>query len=221
MTKLALFDCDGTLVDSQGGIIASMAAAFGREGLVAPAAHAVRRVVGLPLEEAIRRLAASDDDALIERLDDHYRDVFSTIRLEDGFHEPMFEGIDAAVAELDAAGVLLGVATGKGTRGLTMTLERHGLLPRFMTLQTSDTAPGKPHPDMALQALAETGVEPQDAVMIGDTVYDVAMAKAAGLKATIGVSWGYHEADELREAGAARIASSPRELPALVAELLD
>ena len=89
-----------------------------------------------------------------------------------------------------------------------------------VTLQTSDTAPGKPHPGMALQALAETGVEPQDAVMIGDTVYDVAMATAAGLKATIGVSWGYHDADELRAAGAVRIAPAPRDLPALVAELL-
>lgn len=218
--KLALFDCDGTLVDSQGAIVASMAAAFGREGLVQPDVHAVRRIVGLPLEEGIRRLAQSDDAALIDRLDDHYRDVFSTLRLQPDFHEPIFDGIDEAVLALEKAGMLLGVATGKGTRGLTMTLERHGLLSHFTTLQTSDTAPGKPHPGMALQALAETGVEPQDAVMIGDTVYDVEMAKAAGLKATIGVSWGYHAADELTLAGAARIAASPRELPALVAELL-
>ncbi|MDB5365870.1 MAG: putative phosphoglycolate phosphatase [Rhodospirillales bacterium] len=219
--RLALFDCDGTLVDSQGAIVASMAVAFGSEGLVSPDPHAVRRVVGLPLEVGIARLAPAADDATVARLDQAYRDAFYRLRTTEGFHEPMFDGIDEAVAELDAAGVLLGIATGKARRGLNATLERHGLLPHFVTLQTSDTAPGKPHPGMALQALAETGVAAQDAVMIGDTVYDVAMARAAGLKATIGVAWGYHDADELRAAGAARIAVTPRELPALVAELLE
>jgi phosphoglycolate phosphatase len=218
--RLALFDCDGTLVDSQGAIIASMAAAFASEGLPAPDPHAVRRIVGLPLEIGIARLVPGRDAAAVERLDRAYRDAFFRLRTRDDFHEPMFDGIDEAVAELDAAGVLLGIATGKARRGLTATLERHGLLPRFVTLQTSDTAPGKPHPGMALQALAETGVAASQAVMIGDTVYDLAMAQAAGFRATIGVAWGYHDVDELRDAGATRIAVSPRELPRLVADLL-
>ena len=99
--------------------------------------------------------------------------------------------------------MLLGIATGKARRGLLTTLERHGLSNRFITLQTVDSNPGKPHPAMLLRAMAETGVDPSATVVVGDTVYDMEMARRAGVRA-VGVAWGYHTPDELEATGADR-----------------
>ncbi len=210
--RLAVFDCDGTLVDSQHAIVATMVIAFGAHGLPDPSAEAIRRTIGLPLQQGIARLAPAETPEVHADLADTYRDSAQR-NYADGTHEaPLFPGVAEVLDVLSAAGVLLGVATGKGLRGLTATLSDHALNDRFVTLQTADSARGKPHPEMLLRAMSETGARPAHTVMIGDTVYDVEMARNAGV-AAIGVSWGYHSAAELREAGAALVIDDFSELP--------
>ena len=217
--RLAVFDCDGTLVDSQHTIAAAVAAAFAALGLTPPPPEQSRRVIGLPLQEAFAALVPEELGVDPARLTEPYREAFFALRNRADFEEPLFPGIAAALDALEAAGFLLGIATGKSRRGLERTLARHALLDRFATLQTSDQGPGKPHPHMLERAIAEAGVEAGACVMIGDTTFDVQMARAAGAKA-VGVAWGYHPADELAAAGAHAIVASAPELAAAVQALL-
>lgn len=199
--KLAIFDCDGTLVDSQHAIVDAMNAAWRALGKADPDPALVRRAVGLSLERAIAVLAPDEPVERQLHLADLYREAFVTQREAGRLDGPLYPGILATLDALDAAGVLLAVATGKGRRGLAHVLAAHGLEGRFVSLQTGDDAPGKPHPGMVLQALDAAGVAPADAVVIGDTVYDMTMAANAGV-AALGVGWGYHDGDELAAAGA-------------------
>jgi len=146
--RLAVFDCDGTLVDGQHSIIASMNRAFENHGLARPAADAVRRVVGLPLREAIVRLLPDAADADHARLESGYVEAYSALRRKGAVNDPLFPGAVETLDALDRAGWILGIATGKGRRGLLATLESHGIAGRFAILQTSDSGPGKPNPDM-------------------------------------------------------------------------
>lgn len=214
-TRLALFDCDGTLVDGQAGVVNAMEAAFAEVGLPAPDRHQVRRVVGLSLPQAIRLLAPDADEDTRVDADLAYREAFRAAREAGSLVEPLYDGIAELIAALAADGWLLGVATGKSQRGLEHCLAMHGLAAHFVTLQTADNHPSKPHPSMIEVALAETGVSPDTCVMIGDTAYDMAMAVNAGVRA-IGVDWGYHSADELREAGAEAVARDPAHLRELL-----
>lgn len=216
--RLAVFDCDGTLVDGQHSIIASMNRAFETHGLAPPDADAVRHVVGLPLREAIVRLlpgAAAADHA---RLEERYVEAFSTMRRQGAIDDPLYPGAVEVLDALDRAGWTLGIATGKGRRGLVATLDRLGLAGRFATLQTSDLGPGKPNPDMLLNAMSEAGAAPADTVMIGDTTYDMEMARRAGTVA-VGVAWGYHPQEQLRRAGAHTVAQDFAELAETLASL--
>ncbi len=210
--RLAVFDCDGTLVDSQHAIIAAMTAAWQAHGLDDPEARAVRRIVGLPLLTAIEKLLPGGGPDDFRRLASHYRDAFNTLRQQPDHEEPLFPGAREVLDILDRANYLLGIATGKSRRGLSATLEIHGLADRFMTIKTSDDGPGKPNPDMLLSAMAEAGAAPSETVMIGDTSFDMLMAGNAGAMA-VGVSWGYHDRQELSEAGAARLVEHFAELP--------
>lgn len=212
--RLVVFDCDGTLVDSQHTIIAAMTAAWHAHGLRPQAPDAVRRVVGLPLEVAIARLAPAQPGDRVQRLGDAYRDAFFELQARPDHHEPLYPGVREVLGRLEAAGALMGVATGKGRRGLAATLDRHGLTRHFATLQTSDRARGKPDPDMLLRAMEETGVRPAHTVMVGDTVYDMQMAANARVDA-VGVSWGYHEPGELAAAGAVAIVDNFNEFFAI------
>jgi phosphoglycolate phosphatase len=213
--RLIVFDCDGTLVDSQHGIVAAAAAAWGAHGLAAPEAAAVRQVVGLNLDEALALLAPAADPSLLARLVESYRQAFFDLRQRPDHHEPLFPGIAELLQALDRPEILLGIATGKNMRGLTATLERHQIGHRFVTLQTPDTCRGKPHPEMVERALRETGVAPEATYVVGDTTFDMRMAYNAGVPA-IGVGWGYHAPDALVQAGARRILAHPRELVDLV-----
>lgn len=203
--RLAIFDCDGTLVDSQHMIARCMHAAFDSEGLTPPGVAAVRRVVGLPLVDCMAILAPERDAAGHVRLAEAFRHFFHLPSPDAAHQEPLFAGCRETLAALEAEGWLLGIATAKGRRGLDGVLERHGLVGRFVTLQTGDTTPGKPHPAVLGRALAEAGVDAADAVMIGDTSYDMAMARQAGVR-PIGVAWGYHDPAELNAAGADAVA---------------
>lgn len=216
--RLAVFDCDGTLVDSQHMIVAAAETAWRGYGIEPPSADSVRRGVGLPLGEAIARLhpeGGPDDHAALCGL---YKEAFYAQRARPDHHEPLYPGAVEALNALSESGVLLAVATGKSRRGLVHTLDSHGLLGRFAALKTADDGPGKPNPHMLLEAMAETGAMPADTVMIGDTTFDIHMAVAARTP-SVGVSWGYHDPAELTEAGALGIVDRYDELGGALAAI--
>ena len=199
---LAIFDVDGTLVDSRQVIHRAMSRAFKRAGLGDIAYERTRTIVGLELSEAIARLAPPDYPASrVMQLVAFYKQAFVEQRSEPGFEEPLYAGARETVERLADAGWLLGVATGKARRGLDIVFSHHGLHRYFQTLQTVDRGPGKPHPRMVLDALGETGVRAEHAVMIGDTSFDMAMARAAKVRAK-GVGWGFHTPEEVQAGGA-------------------
>jgi phosphoglycolate phosphatase len=203
--RLAVFDCDGTLVDSLGAIAAAMSRAFEINGFAPPEPREVQGIVGLPLLDAIDRL--SPEGADLERLRDGYAHAYRELIADPAMHEPLYEGALEALDALEEAGVLLGVATGKGRSGLHGVLERHGIRERFVTLKTSDDGPGKPNPHMLVAAMEEAGTGPAETIMIGDTTFDILMAANAGV-AAIGVTWGYHGPSELKAAGAVHLVSA-------------
>ena len=214
--KLAVFDCDGTLVDGQAAVCEAMEIAFAEAGLPAPDRNEVRRIVGLSLPQAVRRLAPDAEPARQASAVEAYKAAFRASRVEGRLEEPLYDGIAELLERLAAAGWTLGVATGKSDRGLHSCLAGHGVVDRFVTLQTADRHPSKPHPAMLEAALFEAAAAPGDAVMIGDTSFDMVMARAAGVRA-IGVAWGYHTPRELIEAGAEAVADTPQHLGDLLA----
>jgi phosphoglycolate phosphatase len=208
--RLVVFDVDGTLVDSQHVILDAMEVAFAAIGQPVPTREEVLGIVGLSLEEAMAALAPHLPAAETLRLAGHYRDRFVAQRAGGAAeaHAPLYPGARAALERLFAArDTLLGVATGKARRGLDHVFATHALADFFVTAQTADLHPSKPHPAMLLAALAETGVEPGRAVMVGDTEFDIAMGRAAGM-ATVAVAWGYHPRERLVAAGADAIIES-------------
>lgn len=217
--RLIVFDVDGTLVDSQSGIVTAMTRAFEAEALEAPGAEAIRRIVGLSLDEAVARLLPSAvSAALVERVAEGYRQSFIALRSRGDYREPLYPGARETVAALNVDEVCLGIATGKNLRGLRVTLERHDLAPHFVTLQTADGGPGKPHPRMLLDAMAEVGAAPEETVFIGDTVFDMEMA-ANARTAALGVDWGYHGGEELLASGARAVVERFDALPDALAKL--
>jgi phosphoglycolate phosphatase len=209
--RLAIFDCDGTLVDSQANICMALEHAFEGKGMVPPPRNAIRRTVGLSLLEMMRLLLPDADEAQQRALAESYRDAYLSLRNNGLEHEPLYDGIATLLSELDESGWLLGVATGKSDRGLERCLDHHGIKGLFVSLQTADRHPSKPHPSMIRQALSDSGVDSAQAFMIGDTVYDIHMGRAAGCR-TIGVGWGYHPLEELQEAGADAVVETMEEL---------
>ena len=200
--RLAIWDVDGTLVDSRKVISYAMDHAFEAVGLPAPGYEGVRHVVGLSLEEACRVLAPDAcEPEMLERLTDAYKDAFVAQRSAPDHHEPLYEGARDTLERLANDGWLLGVATGKGRRGVDITFERHDLTHFFDVIRCADDGPGKPHPFMVEDAIAALGAPVEASVMIGDTAHDMVMARAAGARA-LGVSWGFHTPDEIAAAGA-------------------
>ncbi len=200
--KLVVFDMDGTLIDSQAIIIAAMRRGFERMGLAPPEDHDTLSIVGLSLREAMIRLAPRSPEPEIAALADGYKQSFIELRRENGAEaaSPLYPGAREALTRLSReTGTMMGVATGKAMRGLRHALEAHDLGGFFQTLQTADGHPSKPHPSMLTTAMRDAGTV--RGAMVGDTEFDIHMAKNAGL-AAIGVSWGYHPVERLREAGA-------------------
>jgi phosphoglycolate phosphatase len=200
--RLVIFDVDGTLVDSQADILGAMAAAFALHGLEMPGREAVLSIVGLSLHEGMARLVPDLPDTLRAALVADYKHAYMSARVasDTRLTSPLYPGARAVLDLLSAQShTLLGVATGKSQRGLEALIASHGLEGLFVTRQVADHHPSKPHPSMLLEALRETGVDPEDAVMVGDTSYDMEMARAAGIRG-IGVSWGYHGVSALSAA---------------------
>tara|TARA_R110002049_G_scaffold23781_3_gene84403 strand:+ start:4839 stop:5522 length:684 start_codon:yes stop_codon:yes gene_type:complete len=214
--RLVIFDVDGTLVDSQGDIVAAMAAAFAAVNAPLPARAQLLSIVGLSLDVAMPVLApdlsAGDHATMVAA----YKDAYMTLRAEVGVAQssPLYPGALATLRQLHAIpDVLLGIATGKSKRGLDKLIEGHGLHGLFVTQQVADFHPSKPHPSMIFQAMADAGVSAENTVMVGDTSFDMDMAAAAGVRG-IGVNWGYHTPDRLQNA--AQIIDSYADLPLLL-----
>ena len=208
MNKLAIFDCDGTLVDSGANIFSALSNAFGEHGIEVPSPEVSRRVIGLSLVEAIAMLVPHEERGKHVILAESYKRHFQRARAEGRVEEPLFPGIAELLDALEADNWLLAVATGKSDRGLALCLDCHGFSKRFLSLQTADRHPSKPHPSMVHQAMVDTGAAPETTIVIGDTAFDMGMAVAAGATG-IGAGWGYHEAHEMLDAGAIAVADTP------------
>lgn len=211
--KLALFDCDGTLVDSGRLIHEVMSRTFEHHGLERPHYDATKSIIGLTLDTAIARIMGHEEvDDRILAMTQHYKDIYAPVRSEPAFREPMFEGIAEMMAVLEARhDVVIGAVTGKDRRGLNLIVDAHNFHRTFTVSRTASDCPSKPDPAMVLECCAEIGIAPSDTVVIGDAIYDILMAKAAGAKA-VGVSWGYGPVADLRASGADAIVNLPHEI---------
>ncbi|MTI44149.1 phosphoglycolate phosphatase [Roseibium hamelinense] len=217
---LIIFDCDGTLVDSQDTILHGLRVGYEAVGLPMPDRRTALSIVGLSLERAFLDLVGPDHADKVGMMSDAYRAAKVARRQAGLDHDPLYPGTREALDRLSARDdVVLGIATGKARRGVDHLLDVHDLHGRFVTIQTADTSPSKPHPDMIERALSETGVERHRAVMVGDTSFDMSMARAAKTHA-LGVTWGYHDHSHLRDSGAQMVIDDFEQLDAALAELL-
>jgi phosphoglycolate phosphatase len=217
--RLIVFDMDGTLVDTGAVIARHMATTFIEHGLPAPTPEQSNSVIGLSLEIALGQLAACDA-AMARQLAQSYRKHYRAMLEGGGQHEPLYAGAIEAVTRLATDETsILGIATGKSLHGARRVLELHSIIDHFVTIQTPDHNPSKPHPGMMFRACEETGIEPSRAVMIGDTTFDMELGVAAGAK-TIGVTWGYHERVRLEQAGADLIIDDYADLDVAIEKVL-
>ncbi|MDO9418886.1 HAD-IA family hydrolase [Pararhizobium sp.] len=211
--RLVLFDCDGTLVDSIGLIHEVMARTFVDFGLERPPVEKTKSIIGLTLDIAIARMMGNphvDDKALA--MTTHYKTIFHQVRGEPGLQEPMFPGIGPMIATLSGRDdLVLGAVTGKSRRGLDLIRETHGFETTFAVSRTADDCPSKPHPAMVTECCDEAGIDVARTVVVGDAIFDMQMARAAGAKA-IGVAWGYASVPDLVDAGAHYIARTPQDI---------
>lgn len=220
MNRLAIFDCDGTLVDSGAPIYAALAACLERNGIEVPPPNVSRRVIGLSLTEAMAALLPGEPAERHVQLADDYRRAFMDLRAAGAVEEPLFDGVLDLLDALEGDGWLLAVATGKSDRGLRHCLDRHSIHARFVSLQTADRHPSKPHPSMVEQAIADAGAAPGTSIVVGDTSFDMAMAANAGATG-IGAGWGYHEPQELIDAGAIAVAETPGDVMSIIRSHVD
>ena len=208
--KLVIFDFDGTLVDSRSLILESHRIVFAEFQLPAPSPAHSLALVGKSLDVILADLAGPAAPVL--EMVRAYDLLLPQLRADPAFAERPFDGVGDLLHELSrTTDTLLGLATGHRSDTVAPALQALRWNELFRTIQAADMAPSKPHPAMLLQALAATGVEAKDAIFIGDTTFDMQMAQAAGLR-SMGVSWGYHQAERLLAAGAHYVAQSVDEL---------
>ncbi|WP_237154072.1 HAD-IA family hydrolase [Oryzibacter oryziterrae] len=218
--RLVLFDCDGTLVDSQVMITSAMSGAFTALGVAPPSREETLAIVGLSLPIAMERLAKGRTDLSPDALADAYRAQFFTLRQSPDHAEPLYDGAREAIVALSARDdTLLGIVTGKSRRGVDAILAMHGLTEHFKVIRTADDGPSKPHPFMVADAVAAVGADVGNTVVIGDTSFDMEMGRAAGAR-TIGVTWGYHARGLLEATGAEMIAERFHDIPSMIDELM-
>lgn len=198
MTELIVFDWDGTLMDSEWRIVACLQQAARDLHCEVPSSERAREVIGLGLHQAVARLFPEASDSQVQALSDAYRRHFLADELA---HSELFPGARELLEELSEAGYFLAVATGKSRRGLEKELDRTGLNDLFHVTRCADETFSKPNPQMLLEILDYTGKEPQQAMVVGDSEFDMQMAANAGTPA-VGVSHGVHSRERLLEAGA-------------------
>ena len=195
--ELLVFDWDGTLMDSIASIVECTRATLGDLGLPSLPDETIRGTIGLGLRETMEILCPGGGDEMFSRVLECYRKHWLATWRD---RPVLFEGVRELLEALAADGYLLAVATGKSRRGLDHVLAETGLAEVFHATRTVDEAFSKPHPKMLLDILDELGVQPRSAVMIGDTTYDLEMARSAGT-ASIGVCTGSHGREELQRLG--------------------
>jgi phosphoglycolate phosphatase len=209
VTRLVVFDLDGTLVDSAAQIVSAMRAGYAACDRPAPDERRILSIVGISLPLAVQRLSPGIAEDERDRIVTAYRAAFHA----DPTVPPLYPGAAAALATLAATpGLQLSIATGKTLRGLLKVLDQHGLRPLFQSLHGGDQYPSKPDPAMLRAAMEEAGTEPAETVMVGDSLFDIEMAVAAGVR-SLAVSWGYYPPDELVRAGASAVLESFADLP--------
>ncbi|HEY4031067.1 MAG TPA: HAD-IA family hydrolase, partial [Caulobacteraceae bacterium] len=191
MSKLVIWDVDGTLVDSRRTIFESMKAAYALSGLAEPTYDEVRQIVGLQLNEAIQTLQPQLSVQAVGRVADAYREAFRATIDQPGHIEPLYEGAAETLDRLREGGWKIAMATGKSRRGVETAIRMHGWADLFDSTHSSDDGPGKPHPSMVLEAMKALQVGPERTIVVGDTAHDMRMARSAGAYAQ-GVSWGFH-----------------------------
>jgi phosphoglycolate phosphatase len=191
--KLLIFDWDGTLMDSQARIVNCLRAACTLQGFPPHSDEQYSNVIGLGLREALQQLFPEADPGLIERLADDYRQQYL---VSNDTPSALFPGVTELLEDLEGRGHWLAVATGKGRQGLDQSLQETGLVSRFHTTRCASETRSKPHPQMLEEILDQLGLDAGEALMIGDTEYDMEMAANAGM-AALGVSYGVHEAKRL------------------------
>lgn len=219
--RLVVFDVDGTLVDSQAHIVASMTAAFEAVGLTPPSRDAQLSIVGLSLPYAVAELAPEADAATHVEIVETYKRTFHELRMAQGAAaSPLFEGAEEAIRRLAARDdTLLAIATGKSRRGLDALMADWDFASLFVSDQCADDHPSKPHPSMVLTCMADAGVSAGQTVVVGDTTYDMEMARVARCHA-LGVDWGYHGAPALREVGALDVLHDFSEIDAALDDIV-
>ncbi len=186
--KVVIFDWDGTVMDSVGKIVNSVQLAAERLTLPVPTAHAAKQIIGLSLDPAFKTLFPHSSAAERELLAEHYKDVYSNV---DRTPTPLFAGADHVFTTLRQRGYQLAVATGKARRGLDRMFAETNTGHHFVTSRCSDEAQSKPHPQMLEHILTELQLTPAQAVMVGDSRYDLMMAHSIGMH-RIGVTHGVH-----------------------------
>ncbi len=194
-TRLVIFDWDGTLMDSSDRIVNCFQRAARDVGVQSPAARAVRNIIGLGLREAMDELFPGVSEPTCAALVERYRDYFVAI---DDTPMHLFPGVEDGLLRLHERGFMLGVATGKARRGLTRALAETGLAELFAVSRCADETRSKPHPQMLHDILDEARLSAEAALMVGDTVYDMQMARQAGVKG-LAVTYGVHSRDRLLE----------------------
>jgi len=210
--RLAIWDVDGTIVDSRTTISACMDRAFERHGLKAPGYERTRTMVGLGLFEGIAELVEpGTSDDMIAALCASYKEAFVAHRSEPGFSEQLYAGAMQSIRQLSENNWLLAISTGKSRRGLDAIFKTHDLEKYFDTIWCADDGPGKPSPFMCQEAMGAVGAEPHETLMIGDAVHDMRMARAAGITA-YGVTWGFGTEAELEKSGAHKVHKSFEDL---------
>ena len=217
--RFIIFDCDGTLVDSQKAIMRGIHTAWLAEGLTPPLLSDVVNTIGLPLLEVIKVLNPQGNDAQNSRLEKGFFKTFDDTKIITEKEEPLYDGVIETLQTLKKTGALLAVVTGKGRRGLGKVLDRHNLHDLFVVTKTADCGAGKPNPQVLLEAMDEVGADKTNSVIIGDTTYDILMGKNAGIK-SVGVSFGYHSVADLKEAGAELIVDAFTDLPNAIDKVL-
>jgi phosphoglycolate phosphatase len=215
-----VFDLDGTLVDSAPDLVATLNVIFGRTGLPPVPYDAARNMVGggaramlaRGLEAEGRKLATAEVDRLVSDFIDYY-----AAHIAD--HSRPFPGLDAALDELAAAGCRFAVCTNKLEWLSVRLLDALGLSKRFATICGADTfGLQKPDPELLRRTIARAGGDPRFAVMVGDSVSDIAAARAAGIP-VVAVDYGYTETP-VEELGPDRVISALSDLPRAVLDLL-
>ena len=206
---LIIFDWDGTLINSVGRIVSSMQAAAKVADLPVPSERDVRNIIGLSLPAVYERLFSGAREEQLEQLKIEYRRQFVEV---DTTPSPLFDGAHEVLNELRDAGYLLTVATGKARYGLERAWNEVNAGHYFHASRCSDEAEGKPHPQMVLDLLAQTKTAPHRALMIGDTSWDMEMAKRANVH-RLGVNYGAHELEELLPHEPLHVLSNLNELP--------